>query len=104
MVAIAVRIREIELLRRMILTAQEIEFAFACKTFVLEMDPRVGNQIIIEGDALAIPDSEKRGAPFSTMVSRACCVSSTKPSNSGLFRWIKFRGFSPTSRCSTRRL
>ena len=48
----------------MILTAQEIEFAFACKTFVLEMDPRVGNQIIIEGDALAIPDSGKARRAF----------------------------------------
>ncbi|MDA9474690.1 hypothetical protein XI03_09260 [Bradyrhizobium sp. CCBAU 65884] len=50
--------------RRVILTVQEIEFAFACKTFVLEMDPRAGNQIIIEGDAIAVPDSGKTRRAF----------------------------------------
>ncbi|MCA1411469.1 hypothetical protein I6F30_09945 [Bradyrhizobium sp. NBAIM20] len=51
-------------MRRVILTVQEIEFAFACRTFVLEMDPRAGNQIIIEGDALAVPNSGKTRRAF----------------------------------------
>ena len=53
-------------LRRVVLAVQEIEFAFACKTFVLEMDPRAGDEIISKGDALTV----RRSAAVAAMVLR----------------------------------
>lgn len=80
-------------MRRVILTVQEIEFAFACRTFVLEMDPRAGNQIIIEGDALAVPNSGKTRRAFLNY----------GRSSKGRSRWNKFPGFSPIWLSSVRK-
>ena len=42
---------------RISLSVQEIEFALACRDFVLEHDPAVGLEIIIENAELAVPQT-----------------------------------------------
>jgi len=46
------------------LSVQEVEFALACRDFVLEHDPAVGLEIIIESAELAVPQTPSSQQAF----------------------------------------